>query len=238
MRRREQRQEERREERDSESRAKGRKNKLYWGIGVLIIIAIGYGVVSFPTTGNHVAGGGLVMAEVIDDDPFKGAEDAPVVLVEFSDLQCPACGSFFANTLPTLQKDYIDTGKLKFVYRDMPLISIHPFAQKAAEAAQCAGDQGKFWEYHDVIFQRQHSLSFETLPLWAEEFELDMEQFNQCLDSGTYFNEVQADFADGVSYGVSSTPSFILGPADGTGELITGGQPAFVFAEAIDRLLV
>ena len=91
----------------------------------------------------------------LDDDPFKGNSNAPVTIIEFSDFQCPFCSRFFQQTLPQIEKDYIDTGKVKFVYRDLPLDNLHPNARPAHIAAECADEQGKFWDYHDVLFEKQ-----------------------------------------------------------------------------------
>ncbi len=98
------------------------------------------------------------ITDITDNDPVKGSEDAPITIVEFSDFECPFCGRFFSQTLPLIEDNYIDTGKVKFVYRDFPL-SFHPQAQPAAEAAECANEQGKFWDYHDKIFNNQGALS-------------------------------------------------------------------------------
>src|SRR2546425_3089506 len=97
----------------------------------------------------------------VADAPSLGRADAPVTLVEFSDFQCPFCGRFFATTLPALKKDYIDTGKLRYVFRDFPLDQLHPHARMAAAAAHCAGEQGKYWDMHDVLFQNQRARSEE-----------------------------------------------------------------------------
>ncbi len=97
----------------------------------------------------------LALSLTNDKDPTMGDENAPIVMLEFSDFQCPFCGKFWAETLPQIEKNYVDTGKVLFVYKDFPLREIHPFAQKAAEAALCAGDEGNFWEYHDELFKNQ-----------------------------------------------------------------------------------
>lgn len=97
----------------------------------------------------------LALALVNERDPALGEEDAPIVMLEFSDFQCPFCGRFWSDTLPLIKKNYVETGKVLFVYKDFPLTQIHAQAQKAAEAALCAREQGKFWEYHDVLFDKQ-----------------------------------------------------------------------------------
>ena len=161
----------------------------------------------------------------LDDDPMKGDENAPVTIVEFSDFQCPFCG----KVEPTV-KQILDIykGKVKLVYRDFPLNS-HEFAQKAAEASECADEQDKFWEYHDKLFENQDALTIEDLKKYASGLELDTVKFNDCLDSGKYESEVQKDFEDGQKYGVSGTPAFFI-----NGKLISGNQPFSVFQQIIE----
>jgi len=167
----------------------------------------------------------------VDDDPVKGDADAPITIIEFSDFQCPFCKRFFTQTLPQIEKDYISTGKVKLVYRDYPL-NFHPEAQKSAEAAECADDQGKFWEFHDKIFENQESLSNANYKKWAADLSLDIAEFNDCLDSGKYAAEVQKDFQDGAAAGVKGTPSFFV-----NGQYIRGAQPYDVFKQIIEAEL-
>jgi protein-disulfide isomerase len=183
-----------------------------------------------------------VVAKVsIDDDPILGRRDAPVTLVEFSDYQCPFCQRFFRNTLPALKSAYIDTGKVRYVFRDYPIDRIHPHARKAAEAANCAGDQGKYWEMHDILFQNQSALTVDGLKSHAGTLGIDMGAFEACLDSGQHADEVQKDFRDGSAAGVRGTPGFFLGKTgDGDafeGTMIRGAQPFAVFRDLIERLL-
>jgi len=163
-----------------------------------------------------------------DDDPVKGSENAPVAIIEFSDFQCPYCGRFYSQTLPQIEEKYIKTGKVKFVYRDYPL-SFHQFAQKASEAAECADEQGKFWEYHNKIFENQQSLSIANLKKWALDLSLDSNKFDTCLDSGKYEEEVEKDFQDGSVAGVTGTPAFFI-----NGILLTGAQPFENFRAIIE----
>ena len=159
-------------------------------------------------------------------------------MIEFSDYQCPFCRSFWRDSLTQLKKEYIDTGKVKFVYRDYPL-SFHPMAQPFAEASECADDQGKYWQMHDKIFSEQEkkgqgtiTLTFDDLKLWASQIGLDKNKFNKCLDSGKYKAEVQKDFDDGSKAGVSGTPSFFI-----NGRLLVGAQPFSAFKAIIDEEL-
>jgi protein-disulfide isomerase len=151
-----------------------------------------------------------------DDDPVLGKSDAPVTIIEFSDFQCPFCRAFWEDTLPLIKKNYIDTGKVKFVYRDYPLDN-HPAAMPSALAAECADDQGKYWEYHDKIFAEQakkgvNTISYSATDLkkWAAEIKLNTVTFNTCLDAQTHKAEVEKDFQDGVAAGVNGTPGFYV----------------------------
>lgn len=166
-----------------------------------------------------------------DDDPVKGSDNAPVTIIEFSDFQCPYCGKFYEETLPQITNTYIETGKVKFVFRDFPL-GFHQYAQKASEAAECADEQEKFWEYHNILFENQDALTIDDLKQYASDLDLDTEQFNECLDSGKYEDEVNADIEDGSSYGVTGTPAFFI-----NGQLLSGAQPFSAFQAVIEQEL-
>jgi protein-disulfide isomerase len=171
------------------------------------------------------------MAEVMDDDAVKGDPDAPVTIVEFSDFECPFCTRFFTQTLPAITEQYIDTGKVKFIYRDFPL-SFHPNAQKAAEAAECAEDQGKFWEMHDMLFEKGVGGGTDSFKQFAIDLGVDSAAFDECLDTGKYAEEVQKDLADGSRLGVSGTPGFFI-----NGQYVSGAQPFEVFQQVIEQEL-
>lgn len=161
----------------------------------------------------------------------KGSEKAPVTLVEFSDYQCPFSGLFFRQTLPQIEKNYIKTGKVKMVFRNYPLPG-HQNAQKAAEASECAGEQGKFWEYHDTIFENQKAIGITELKKYAKDLGLDVKKFNECLESGKMAAKVQNDFKEGGKYGVSGTPSFFI-----NGVKVDGAQPYSEFEKVIEKEL-
>ena len=163
-----------------------------------------------------------------DDDPFMGPEDAPVTLIEFSDFQCPYCRRV-QSVLKRLMTAY--HGQLKLVFRDFPLRQIHPEAQKAAEAAQCANDQGQFWPYHDRLFAAT-DLGIGDLKQYAAELGLDADRFNDCLDSETYGPEVQSDIDDARAAGVNATPSFFV-----NGMPINGAVPFERFVELVELAL-
>ena len=180
----------------------------------------------------------------LDDDPFKGDPDAPVIIVEFSDFQCPFCSRFFQQTLPQLEENYINTGKVKFVYRDLPLDSLHPNARPAHIAAECADEQGKFWEYHDILFENQgqwNRLASEdlenSLKQYAQDLSLDVPSFETCLSSDEIADEVNKDVLDARSYGATGTPTFFIGTEkDGFIKLV-GAQPYSSFQREIDSQL-
>ncbi len=181
--------------------------------------------------------GSILIDSLIDDDISKGSKDAPIVVVEFSDFQCPFCAKFYSQTLSQIEKDYVETGKVQFVYRDYPLSNIHPYAQKAAESAECARDQGKFWEYHNLLFENQAVLSDSSLKQFASNLGLDSTQFNECLDSGKYYDETQKDLKDGTTIGIRGTPGFAVGKRGETAQFISGARPYSSFKEVFDLLL-
>ena len=180
----------------------------------------------------------------LDDDPIRGNPDAPITIVEFSDYQCPFCARFYAQTLPLLLEEYIDEGKVNLVYRDFPVQRIHPNALAAAAAAECADDQGKYWEYHDTLFEKQNAWAkldsnsaISTFSQFATEIELEQQQFDNCLKSGKYLEEVQADFSDGKNYQVTGTPGFFIGNEDIGFVKIIGAKPYDAFKKVIDAQL-
>jgi len=190
-----------------------------------------------PTQQRPPAPSGTVnTADLLDDDAFLGDDNAPVTIVEFTDYQCPFCSRHFTNTYPTLKSKYINNGQVKYVIRDFPL-SFHQEAQKASEATECAREQGKFFEMHDAIFQNQQSMGIALYKQKAADFGLNTQQFNSCLDSGKFEQEVKADFAAGQQAGVSGTPSFFIGKSNGNGQKVVGAQPLAVFEQTINLYL-
>ena len=183
-----------------------------------------------PSGGNNVAGPNAV--DFMDDDPIMGDSNAPLTIVEFSDYQCPFCKRFRDQTLDQLKAEYIDTGKVKFIYRDFPLTSIHQYAQKAAEATECADDQGMFWEYHDIVFANPNALDLTSLKQHAATLGLNTGEFNECLDSGKHASEVSKDLSDGQRAGARGTPFFLVGNT-----ALSGAQPIEAFRSAIDAQL-
>ena len=181
--------------------------------------------------------------QVGDADPSEGSAEAPVVLVEFTDYQCPFCGRHKKETMPELLKNYVETGKMRYVLRDFPLGN-HKYAPKAHEAAHCAGEQGKYWEMSEQLFANQRALMPEKLPEYAQAAGVtDMAAFQNCLDSGKYAETAQRSLDEGVKAGVSGTPSFLLGVMEPDGKtfkarkFIRGAQKYSVFDDAIKEVM-
>ncbi len=172
-----------------------------------------------------------------------GDAKARIAIIEFSDYQGPFCRRHFLNTMPKLIKDYVATGKVKYVLRDFPLGSIHPEAFAAAMAARCAGDQGKYQEMHDQFFAKQPSLKQADWNAHAKAVGLDLGAFDECMESKKYEAAVSEDMKTGIAAGVTGTPTFFIGPLDADGKsiragnVITGAQPYRVFQRALDSLL-
>jgi len=162
-------------------------------------------------------------------NPTLGRATAPVTLVEFSDYQCPYCQRV-EPTLKRLREAYGD--KIRFVWKDFPLTQIHPQAFKAGEAAHCAGDQGKYWELHDVLFNKQQELQPPDLKRHAAELGLDANAFNQCLDSSKHGARVRDGVSEGGALGVNSTPTIFI-----NGRRLSGAQPYEAFTAIIDEEL-
>jgi len=179
----------------------------------------------------------------VKGDAFHGAQDAKLTLIEFSDYQCPFCARYFRDTFPSLLKEYIQAGKVKYIFRDFPLTSIHKEAFQAAEAAECAGDHGQFWAMHDWMFSNQDNLGKDMLLQQAEKLGLAMPRFRSCLEEGQYRAEVQNDLDEGQQAGVRGTPTFFIGLTganDGTVKpvhILRGAQSYTRFKEVIDGLL-
>ncbi|HXV83005.1 MAG TPA: thioredoxin domain-containing protein [Candidatus Binatia bacterium] len=174
-----------------------------------------------------------VFAYLTKDGAQRGSDKAPVVLIEFSDFRCSFCRKFWQATLPMLDKKYISTGKVKFIYRHFAILG--KTSELAAQAAECAGEQGKFWEYHDKLFASAGSpLAFTDGKLkgYAKELRLKSQAFNQCLDSGKHLKKVEGETAIAALLGARGTPAFFL-----NGQLIVGAQPFEVFESLIEKEL-
>jgi protein-disulfide isomerase len=183
-----------------------------------------------------------VAAVNIDGAPTKGKADAPVTMVEFADFQCPFCGRFVTDSLQQIEKKYVDTGQVKFVYEQYPL-PFHPNAQPAAMAAECANAQGKFWPMHDKLYATQttwesldNTAVKNTFKQYAAGLGLNTASFNSCLDSSKYSDKIQKQSSLGSQYGVSGTPTFYIGNQKAGYTQIVGAQPITSFEQMIKQL--
>jgi len=173
------------------------------------------------------------------DERILGSSEAPVMIIEFTDLQCPYCARFALTTWPELKRQYVDTGKVRFATRDLPL-PFHAFALPAAVAARCAGRQGRFWEYREVLFRNQSQLPADPHAGLAQSLGLDVAKFADCRSDPALARMVQADAALAAASNINSTPTFVIGRVvDGNfdGEMLSGAQPFEVFQARIDSLL-
>lgn len=204
---------------------------LFWGRGTESAVA----VAQSPNTQGEI--GALdVPAQVTrydvpdDNDPSIGPEDAPITIIEFSDYECPYCRRWHTEVFPRLLDAYPD--EIRIVYRDFPISSIHQNAIPAAEAANCAFEQGSFWEFNIMLFSMELGLSTEAYQEYASELGLDMDAFDECLESRRYQDEVQEDFEFASTLGVRSTPTFFI-----NGIAVIGAQPYEVFQQVINQEL-
>ncbi|MGC1375724.1 MAG: thioredoxin domain-containing protein [Anaerolineales bacterium] len=163
-------------------------------------------------------------------NPAIGPVGAPVTMIEFGDYQCTYCKHWYDTVHTRLMADY--AGKIRFVYRDLPLSTIHPEAQSAAEAADCAGEQGDYWKYHDALFGAKYGLGTQAYTQYATDLGLDVSAFNTCVAERRYQSEVEDDTNFGLSLGLTGTPSFFI-----NGLKVIGSQPYEVFKQVIDKEL-
>lgn len=231
-------------------------------IGVCVLLAGGVikpmgssGSLTLGNTAGNVAPAGstqpapsssgnpVVQGVTAGNLPVLGDQNAKVLVVEYADYQCPFCEQFFTGAYPQIKKDYIDTGKIKFAFRDFPFLgqpqsdAAGDESMNAANAARCANDQGKFWEFHDYLYSHQGqedggAFSKDNLKKFAADMGLNTSQFNQCVDGNSHQAEAQADMTAGKGYGVSGTPTVYV-----NGVQLVGAQPYSVFKQVIDQQL-
>lgn len=217
---------------------------------IAAVLAVGFGFILLKSSGDKASSSptfGHVQPDnsssqsandslgLVDDDAVLGDLNAPITLIEFGDYQCTFCTRFFKETEPVLVEKYVNIGKLKIVFRDFVVNG--PESQNAAEAAQCAHEQGRFWDYHDKLYTErrgynQGTFVKENLIAFARELGLDGEQFASCYESGKYRDEITKDIRDASLVGGRGTPTFIL-----EGRLIPGAQPLDFFEQIIKQEL-
>jgi protein-disulfide isomerase len=189
---------------------------------------------STPVAVQPAAGPTPASIAPVETPLVLGDPNAPVTIVEFSDYQCPFCAQYTSETWPRLKAEFVDTGRVRYVFKDFPLANIHPQASKAHEAARCAGEQGTYWVMHDHLFAGQAEWAgyldhVSVFKRYAAELELDTTAFDACLDSARWTEAVNADLAEGAGLGVRGTPNFFI-----DGYPLVGAQPYETFQYAIE----
>jgi len=170
---------------------------------------------------------------------MMGSKDAPITMVEFTDYQCPFCRQFNTVVFSELKKNFIDTGKVRFYSRDLPLDALHPNATRAAQAARCAGDQGQFWAMRNIMGSNPDKLDMDHISGFAADLKLDSLAFHNCMQSEKYKTAVQNDAAEAIRIGAQATPTFVIGkstPEGVDGDLVVGALPYANFEQKIKQI--
>jgi protein-disulfide isomerase len=204
----------------------------FTGLQSAVLLVLAFAAI---IAGSYLIRSGDVQAAGAPSDVTSitlGDEDAPVVMTEYSDFQCPYCGRFARDTAPELIRDYVDKGVLRIEWRDFPYFGDESVL--AAQAGRAAAAQGEFWAFHDLMYERQApmnsgAITVESLTQFARELGLDTEAFREALENETFLDTVMASFAEGQERGVRGTPSFFI-----NGQAVVGAQPTTVFREIIE----
>ena len=172
--------------------------------------------------------------------PVLGSTSAPITIVEFGDYQCEACYHWYHNTRADIIDNYIETGKVNLVFMDLPFLGRDSIT--AAQATYCADDQGKYWEYHDTLYNFQEAIdngwaSKDRLVSFAFNLDMNMDEFNDCMDSSKYAKRVKANYDESQRFGAEATPTFLIISPDGNMKKITSAQPYSVFSQVIEPML-
>ena len=172
--------------------------------------------------------------------PVLGSTSAPITIVEFGDYQCEACYHWYHNTRADIIDNYIETGKVNLVFMDLPFLGRDSIT--AAQATYCADDQGKYWEYHETLYNFQEAIdngwaSKDRLVSFAFNLDMNMDEFNDCMDSSKYAKRVKANYDESQRFGAEATPTFLIISPDGAVKKITSAQPYSVFSQVIEPML-
>ncbi len=225
-----------RERRERARRRQPSTSRYRWllvGLGTLAFTGLAF--LFLRPGGEGVIGAPAATPAVAYVTPVRGDPNAPVTIVEYGDFQCPSCGAFARGVEPQLLAKYVNTGKVKLSFKHFPWIG--PESKRAAEAASCAHAQGRFWEYHDLLYTNQRGensgyLSSQTLKRFATQLGLDQAAFDRCLDGGAYRGAVEADFSEVRRLNFNGTPTFLI-----NGQRVVGAQPFSVFESVIESKL-
>jgi len=225
------------------------KKDSIWKVATFVLVIALVVVIIFATggktTGDVVdpdskdSATGSVKVQIEKNDPVLGNKNADVAIVEFSDFECPFCERAYSGAIADFkQSNYFTSGEVNLVFKHFPLNSIHPQAQKAAEAAECANRQEMFWEYHDELFENQQALDVASLKGYAQRLGLDMEEFNSCLDNDEAKSEVQKETTQATTAGARGTPYFVVvNTKTGDTQVVSGAVPFAQFESAINAVM-
>lgn len=175
----------------------------------------------------------------MEGSQMLGSKDAPVTMVEFTDYQCPFCQRFHTTVFNELKKNYIDTGKVRFYSRDLPLDTMHPNAIRAAMAARCAAEQGQFWKLRDIMGANPDKLDMTSIMADAASLKMDTTAFKSCVESDKYKSAIQNDVLEAMKIGADGTPTFVIGKSTANGvdgEVLVGAQPYVAFDQKLKQL--
>ena len=221
----------------------GKKGIIFGGIAAVVIIAIIASATVFQT-GNEALN--LDMGQTHGTvstamgSPILGSDSAPITIIEFGDYQCEQCYKWYHNTKDSIVQNYIETGKANLIFVDLAILGRD--SPKAAAATYCAEEQGKYWEYHDLLYNFQEGVdsgwaNSERLKAFAQSLELDEELFNSCVDSGKFAKRVQFNTNEAKKQGATGTPTFIIVNSEGEQQKIGGAQPYSVFQKVLDSMI-
>jgi protein-disulfide isomerase len=206
---------------------------------VIISVLVVYSSSSVETENLDVRTHGMISTAM--GSSILGNPSAQITIVEFGDYQCHQCYNWFHNTKPAVFQNYVDTGKVNFIFMDLAFLGVD--SPKAAQASYCAEDQGKYWEYHNQLYTAQESqidngwANSERLKAFAFSLDLDIELFDSCLDSGKYVKRVQHNIAEAKKLGANGTPTFFIISIDGQQQKLVGAQPYSVFKQVLDSMI-
>ncbi len=211
------------------------------GIVIVAIIAISVSVVSSSdlksSESNMQRKYGTV--DTTMGSPIFGSNTAPITIIEFGDYQCPQCDRWFKTIRPDIEEQYLDSGKANLYFVDLAFFG--PDSLNAAESTYCAGDQDRYWEYHNILYSNQQGIndgwaSENNLKEFASELNLDRSLFDGCLDSDKYKHRVERNVLEAKRNGASGTPTFIIVGPDGSQKMLEGAQPFSVFKQVLDSM--
>ncbi|MFN3655445.1 MAG: DsbA family protein [Candidatus Nitrosotenuis sp.] len=217
-----------------------KNNYIIMGIIGIISIAVAIIAANFMvSTPQNIAQQRVGSVDITMGSPVLGSDSAPITIIEFGDYQCPQCDRWFKTIKPDIEKQYINTGKANLYFVDLAFFG--PDSTNAAEATYCAGDQGKYWEFHNVLYSNQQGINDgwanpDNLKLFASRLSLDRNLFDSCLDSDKYKNRVEKNVLEAKRNGASATPTFIIVGPSGEQEIIEGAQPFSVFKQVLDSM--